>query len=426
MTQPNATTFPSPRLWPRTFYYGWVTMTVAALAMVGTLPGRTQGLGLITEPLIRDLHIDRVRFAEINLIATLVGSIFCIGVGRLVDRLGSRSILTLVSLALGLTVLLMSRTASVGLLVVLITLTRGLGQSALSVVSLAAVGKWFSRRLPAAMAAYTVVMSVGFMIAFPTVGWLTTLRGWRVSWMAVGLAIVAGLVPLAWLLVRSTPESCGLSIDGDAADDPQLVPPPVEVGATLGTALRTPAFWVFATSSATYGLVASGIALFNESILAERGFDATTYYRSLVFTAIAALAGNFAAGALAAQGSLRPLLVSSMLLLACGLAALPRVTTEAHVIAYAITMGVAGGFVMVVFFSFWGHTYGRRHLGRIQGAAQAMTVVASAVGPLWLAWGVQATGSYSSAFYTLAVIVMLLAVASAIVRIPSLSSGSDT
>ena len=31
-------------------YYGWVVLSVAALAMVGTLPGRTQGLGLITEP----------------------------------------------------------------------------------------------------------------------------------------------------------------------------------------------------------------------------------------------------------------------------------------------------------------------------------------------------------------------------------------
>jgi hypothetical protein len=29
-------------------YYGWAVLFVAAAAMVGTLPGRTQGLGLIT------------------------------------------------------------------------------------------------------------------------------------------------------------------------------------------------------------------------------------------------------------------------------------------------------------------------------------------------------------------------------------------
>ena len=91
------------------FYYGWVSLGVAALAMVATLPGRTQGLGLVTEPLLRDLGIGRVAFAEINLVATLVGSLFCLGIGRLIDRVGSRLVLTVVTAALGLVVLAMSR-----------------------------------------------------------------------------------------------------------------------------------------------------------------------------------------------------------------------------------------------------------------------------------------------------------------------------
>jgi rhodanese-related sulfurtransferase len=85
----------------------------------------------------------------------------------------------------------------------------------------------------------------------------------------------------------------------------------------------------------------------------------------------------------------------------------------------AVAMGIAGGFITVVFFSFWGHAYGRRHLGRIQGAAQAMTVVASAVGPLFLAVWVEQTGSYAVAFYVLAVIVALLGVAAGLVSIPA-------
>ena len=37
----------------RSKLYGWGVLLVAAAAMVGTLPGRTQGLGLITEPLLK-------------------------------------------------------------------------------------------------------------------------------------------------------------------------------------------------------------------------------------------------------------------------------------------------------------------------------------------------------------------------------------
>ena len=48
MTDAGIRALPSPRVTGR-FYYGWIVLGVAALAMVGALPGRTQGLGLITE-----------------------------------------------------------------------------------------------------------------------------------------------------------------------------------------------------------------------------------------------------------------------------------------------------------------------------------------------------------------------------------------
>jgi MFS family permease len=185
-------------------YYGWVVLGVAACAMVGTLPGRTQGLGLITEPLLRDLGLARVAYAQINLVATLVGALFCLGVGRLIDRIGSRVVLTVTAIALGITVLAMSRTSTVIGILVLVTLTRGFGQSALSVISLAMVGKWFRRRLTVAMAVYALVMSIGFMAAFPLVGAVVQSAGWRVAWASIGATLLIVLAPLAWWLDRSS------------------------------------------------------------------------------------------------------------------------------------------------------------------------------------------------------------------------------
>jgi MFS family permease len=395
-------------------YYGWVVLGIAALAMVGTLPGRTQGLGLITEPLLRDLGVDRVRFAQINLVATLVGSLFSLGIGRVVDRHGSRFVLTSVALLLGVVVVALSSVESPIMLLVLITLTRGLGQSALSVVSLAMPGKWFRRRLTWAMGIYALVMSVGFMIAFPAVGALVLARGWRAAWAWVGAALMFGLAPVAWLFVRHEP----------AANAELDIPPPDSPGSaysdwTLAAALRSPAFWVFGIASSLYGLVASGIGLFNESILAERGFSPDIYHRALGVTAITGLAGNFGAGAWADRGSLRDVLVAALLLLTVALAAFPHVQTTGHVMAQAVAMGLAGGFVMVVFFSFWGKAYGRTYLGQIQGVAQALTVLASAIGPLILAWCVDTTGSFSGAFYALAALLMFLALLTLMVRIPA-------
>lgn len=401
------------------FYYGWVVLGVSTLAMIGTLPGRTQGLGLITEPLLRDLNISRVAFAQINLVATLVGSLFCIGIGKVIDRAGSRVVLTITALTLGLTVLGMSQLSGALAMLVAVTLTRGFGQSALSVVSLAMIGKWFRRRLTRAMAIYALAMSIGFMAAFPLVGAVVQSSGWRSAWAMIGLSLVFGLAPIAWIFDRSTPEAIGVEVDGGNVGIGEDEPERSAVQATLGEALRSPAFWVFALASSIYGLVASGIGLLNESILVERGFTPEIYYQALAVTAITGLLGNFAAGALAGRMSLRTILVTALLVLAAGLAALAHVTTVAHVMTQAVAMGVAGGFIMVVFFSFWGRAYGRAHLGRIQGAAQAMTVVASAVGPLGLAMWSEATGSYGVAFYMLAIVVVVLAAAAAVVSVPA-------
>jgi MFS family permease len=294
------TTVPSERLRD-----GWPILLVAAAAMVGTLPGRTQGLGLVTEPLLNDLGLDRVTYAQLNLWATIIGSAGALGIGRLIDRFGNRVVLTTVAVLLGVVVSFMSQAASLAGLAVWVTLTRGLGQSALSVVSLAMVGRWFVRRIDTAMAVYSIVMSVGFMMAFPAVGALIQSRGWRDTWLILGVALVAGLAPLAWFVLAGRSElgqptsaavdaSVGARVvlDAVAADDEPE-------GYDWQEAVQFPAFWVFAVGAALYGLVASGIGLFNESILAERSFGPDVYYQSLVVTAMTALAGNFLGGWLA-------------------------------------------------------------------------------------------------------------------------------
>ena len=328
--------------------------------------------------------------------------------------------LTAVSLMLGAVVLLMSGVKGVIWLCLLITLTRGLGQSALSVISLTMVGQWFVKRIDLAMAVYTILLSVGFMIAFPVVGATVIGSGWRVAWAGIGGAILLILVPSALLLVRRAPE--GGSVSADPLGQAEAKPADGREGFTLRQALSTTRFWIFALSSSVYGLIASGIAIFNEAILAERGFDASTYHWSLVITALTALVGNFLGGWLTVKWPMKRLMAVAMWLLAGSLLGLPHVSTRVHVVAYALVMGLAGGFVIVIFFSFWSRSFGRTHLGKIQGAAQTLTVVASAVGPLLMAEGVAATGSYAAGFYLLSVIVIALGLSAWFVPVPEDSS----
>lgn len=378
--------------------------------MVGTLPGRTQGLGLITEPLLKDLQLDRVTYAEWNLWATLLGSLFALVTGRLLDQFGARTLLTVVALLLGAVVIAMSRAAGLTLMFGLLVLSRGLGQNALSVVSLTMPGHWFARRLSFAMAIYSIALSIGFMAAFPIMGALVSSHGWRFSWGALGWALVFVLAPVGWLLARPAPRDAELAASGESSPA-ATAPGDSLTSATWGQALRSPLFWVFALSSSLYNLLASGIGLFNESILTERGFPPGIYYRSLVITAMTSLVGNFLGGWLATKWRLSHLMALAMGLLALALLGLPSLTAVWHVDLFSIVMGIAGGFVIVLFFTAWPKLFGRAHLGRIQGTAQMLTVVASAVGPLVLAKCHAWTGSYATIFYILSAIVAVLGIA---------------
>jgi MFS family permease len=132
-----------PQSWPALvpFYYGWVSVGLAALAMSATLPGRTYGLGLIKEPLRESLQIGDLRFNVLNFWAIVLGAAVVMPTGWLIDRLGVRAVLVLVAAALGGSVLLMARAWDQPSLFVTLTLVRGLGQGALSVVAIALVGK---------------------------------------------------------------------------------------------------------------------------------------------------------------------------------------------------------------------------------------------------------------------------------------------
>ena len=388
---------------------GWINVVVAAVIMLATLPGRTQGLGLITEPMLRDLQLDRVTYANINLWATILGAIVCLPIGRLFDRVGLRGATFAITVLLGAVVWTMSRLAGGTIMLFLLVLaTRALGQSALSVASITAVGKSFDRRVGVAMGVYSVLLSVFFAAAFVAVGNSVRISGWRTAWAQVALGLVLFAAPMV-LLLREPPVRRGANPAETAAG---------EDGLPLAAALRTPAFWVFGGATSLFGLVSSGLGLFNEAVLAERGFDQQTYVTFLAATSIIALGGQMACGWLTLHWSMQRLLGVALFIYAAALGALPLLATHSQLWIFAGLIGLSGGMITVIFFAVWRHGFGPAHLGGIQGAAQMLTVLASAIGPLLFAQCAALTGSYTPVLWTLAPSVLLLSVAAFRVSMP--------
>jgi MFS family permease len=136
-------------------------------------------------------------------------------------------------------------------------------------------------------------------------------------------------------------------------------------------------------------------------------------------TPLIGLAANLLAGLLATRIRLGMLLAGGLVIQSVALAAFPAVSTLPQVYTYAAAMGIAGGILTVVFFTVWRQAFGPAHLGQIQGAAQLLTVLASAAGPLILAAGQRASGSYVPVVQKLALAAAAFAVLALIVPLPT-------
>jgi MFS family permease len=387
---------------------GWLNLAIAALAMVATLPGRTFGLAMLTEPILRDLHVGHVAYGLMNLWATLLGATFALACGPLIDRLGARAVLAGTAALLCGSVLFMSHVTTAATLALALTLTRGFGQSALSVVSIALVGKWFTRRMNLAMGIYAALVAIGFCIAIPLVQFGLTRHTWRevlgdVAWATLALAVLSAL------FARSNPPAAAAVAAKEA--------PAATGGATLGAALTTPAFWAFAISCAAFNLIMSGVTLFSAAILRERGLEGQLTTVMALFM-LAGLPANFVGGWLAERWPLGRLLGASMFALTISLLLLVMAAAPLHAMLFGIALGISGGIVTVIFFACWPRMFGRAHLGAIQGSAQALTVLASAAGPYLLAIGERHSGAFAPLLTTFAVVVAAMGAVAFFVKTP--------
>jgi len=413
-----------------------IYIAVAAICMVATFPGRTHGLGLITESILRDLDLGRTVYGHYNLWATLIGALCCIPIGAMLDKYGCKKVLVLILAGLGVVVCGMSLVENKALFFVSLVLTRGLGQSALSVASITLISKYFPKsKLGISMGIYSVLVSLFFMgafgamgaaldhlqpVAFSLGGLEVLLPAWRIAWGSVGIILLVVCIPIVLLSIRSS--ATIQTYTEELSKEISLSKPE---GIPFLESLRTPAFWIFALSISFFGLVSSGIGLYNEDILQERGFDTRMYHFLMVLPLPFGLLSNLIVGYLARRIRITYLLAFCLFFTGFAKFLFPLIQTSTQVYAYTIILSFAGGGLSVLFFIAWADLFGKRDVGRIQGAAQMMSVFASALGPIFFAYSKEWTDSYTPAFYISGGLTVIFAIAACFIRVPSMNKNTN-
>jgi len=408
---PHAMTPPEPPLNSRLverspIYYGWVVLMAAVVGLAVSMPGMTAGVSVFLDAMIDDLGISRSGASTAYAVATVVGALVLPFVGRYFDRRGPRRSVVVCTVLFAVSCVLVSLVNSLFALVAAFTLIRAFG-GALGSVSMNVVSIWFVRRRGMAIG----LAGAGFAVALATLpGAMDALIGrvgWREAWVVMGVVVAVVMVPLGGGVVRGRPELYGLAPDGRRAEAPTLVVN--ELDYDLTAARRTLTFWLYVGGGVLSNALATGLIFHHYSIMGAAGVGRPTASAMFAAFGVATAVAGLVAGYLMDRIPPRFLLAACTGLVGLGMLAATRVSTPGQVLAYGVVLGAMNGISTSLFSTVFAYYFGRRHIGTISGVVSTILVGASAAGPLLLAVGFDATGSYEPVLTVTAVVPLGLA-----------------
>ncbi|HZJ09976.1 MAG TPA: MFS transporter [Trueperaceae bacterium] len=386
-------------------YYGWTLLAAATLGMFMTAPGQTLGVSVFLDRIIEDLGLTRSTVSLLYTIGTLTGALTLPFVGRFIDRHGPRVGVVVIASLFALACVFMGLVQGLLMLLVGFVLIRALGQGSLSLVSLHAVNIWFVRRRGLAVGLLGLGMAAATAV-FPLL--IEVLIGafeWRGAYMVLGLLVAVVMIPVGALFYRVQPERYGLRPDGL----PVTADAPREQNYSVAQARRTRTFWLFTVGDFLVAMLGTALIFHHYSIMASTGLDRVEAATVFVPIAAATAGANLLGGALMDRVQPRFLLSGGQLLLALTLALAALATGSRSVFIYGAVLGATQGFSGAVKASVHAYYFGRKYIGAIKGLVSTISVAGTSVGPLVVALGFDAVGSYTPVLLVCAAFPLIVA-----------------
>ena len=367
------------------FFYGWVILSVVLLSQFIAGPGQTHSVSVFVEPMKDSLGLSSGVIAAIYTAGTLTagGTVFFIGL--ILDRLGSRVVLSVVAVVFGLAVIAMGQVHNETQFYFAVVLLRTFGQGAMILIPPTLLAMWFVRKRGQVMAIAGLGMVASQAVFPPLNDFLINRYDWRDAWLILGITILLVLVMPSIILVRRSPESMGLSPDGDAPNvqRPSGVETLYEPHWTLNQALRTRSLWFLVIANLSIPICFNALIFHNESIISGRGLDPRLAALVLSTMAPLVLLGNVFAGLLCDKIPSRFVLAIGQGTIGLSIFWVLFILSEPwQAFVYGGLIGLALGINMTTNNVIWANYFGRAHLGSIRGMATTAMVISSAIGPL--------------------------------------------
>ncbi|MDY7018538.1 MAG: MFS transporter [Chloroflexota bacterium] len=403
---------------PRIFYGWWVVAAAAMVAFASCGIGY-YSFAIFLKPIEAEFGWSRTALSGAMSLLLLVSGLLSPLVGRWCDTYGSKKIIMLCSIPLGVCFVLFNFVQSLWHFYAIYALLALPFAGTFIVPATTLVTKWFDKKRGIAIALVLCGSSLGGLVLPPALSYLIATIGWRMAYVCSGILTWLIILPLAIFVIKSNPQEMGLSPDGEKrpTDEQYNMANSSEAPQrwTLAMALRTSLFWFVALGFAFVVLGRVGVMTHQVAYLTDIGIDTMAAATALGVTSGIAIIGRLAVGYLADRTPKRFLAVTSFALEAVGVFILMRVRNMKMVWLYVIVFGIGFGGEPAIRPLLIGELFGTTSFGAVFGAMQAIIQLGTALGPLLAGYIFDTTASYHLAFiiflitYILAIISILFA-----------------
>jgi MFS family permease len=409
-----------------TIHPAWLVLSAVALAMM-TASGVRTAFGVYVKPMEAEFGWSRAALSEVAALSLLLLGAASPLAGRLADRWGPRRVIafSIVLLGVGTISTAFARELWQVYMTAGILMALGSGGAGLTAGS-TVIARWFEARRGLAIGLAGAAISFGQLGIIPIAAVLTLNQGWRVSYLVLGLGLLAFVFPLVAGFIRNEPEERGLQPYG--ATGPLRTS--IETAAiqragrvSLMDATRFPQLWLLMATQFVCGYTSLGMILthFLPHTL-EHGFTEIQASMALGVMGAMNVVGTIASGWICDRFGRCGPLATFYLLRGVSLLFLPYVWNVPSLQVWAVIFGLNYFSTVPPTTTLIVNIFGRYSVGELSGWIFFAHQVGAALGAAIAGWVFEWSGTYTSAFVSAAVMAFLGSALTLLIREEPISS----
>ena len=279
-------------------FWGWFIVG-GAFGVMGINYGARYCFGVFLKPLAAEFLLSRSVISLAAAINMLVYSFCAIFVGRMLDRIAPRWIITVGALIAACGYILTGFVSTPLGLYLSYGLMVGLGSAGMGVVACSSsVSKWFVKKRGLAIGIASMGISLGTVMLTPLSGYIVNVFNWRSGLMALILITLMTGVFISQTLMRKTnPEAYGLLPDGDkTAISRQLPETQIVHNVSAMTLFKDSRFWTLAICQGLAVMISMSVFVHQVAYATDNGIDKMAAAASLAAISFTGFIGQFLFG----------------------------------------------------------------------------------------------------------------------------------